>query len=111
MLLLCNILREELGEDVDLLIECHGRFNTPYAIKAAKGIEQYDSLYVPKMGLDCFALIRSFSALDAQLSKHERMKAIMSEDSSSNAAYFNPMWPPEKSALRYAGEPVFSSLA
>ena len=38
-------LREELGEDVDLLIECHGRFNTPYAIKAAKGIEQYDPYF------------------------------------------------------------------
>lgn len=38
-------LREELGEDIDLLIECHGRFSTRDAIRAATEIEPYGPFF------------------------------------------------------------------
>ncbi len=38
-------LRSELGDDVDLLIECHGRFSTRDAIIAATEIEPYDPFF------------------------------------------------------------------
>lgn len=38
-------LRSELGDKVDLLIECHGRFDTRYAIQAAREIEPYEPMF------------------------------------------------------------------
>ncbi|MCL5804443.1 MAG: mandelate racemase/muconate lactonizing enzyme family protein [Candidatus Thermoplasmatota archaeon] len=38
-------LRSELGDKVDLLIECHGRFDTRYAIMGAREIEPYDPYF------------------------------------------------------------------
>lgn len=38
-------LRAELGEKVDLLIECHGRFSTPAAIKAGMALDEFAPLF------------------------------------------------------------------
>ena len=38
-------LRSELGEKVDLLIECHGRFDTRYAIQAAREIAPFEPMF------------------------------------------------------------------
>jgi galactonate dehydratase len=37
-----HVVREEVGEHVDLMIEAHGRFNTSTAKKIAKAIEAYN---------------------------------------------------------------------
>ncbi|WP_337861164.1 mandelate racemase/muconate lactonizing enzyme family protein [Ferroplasma sp.] len=39
-------MRSSLGSNVDLLIECHGRFSPKYAIKAGKALEEYNPLFI-----------------------------------------------------------------
>jgi gluconate/galactonate dehydratase len=39
-------MRSGLGKKVDLLIECHGRFASKYAIKVGKALEEYDPLFI-----------------------------------------------------------------
>ncbi len=39
-------MREELGDDIDLLIECHGRFSTKYAIMAGEALDPYNPLFI-----------------------------------------------------------------
>ncbi|ARD85655.1 mandelate racemase subfamily protein [Ferroplasma acidiphilum] len=39
-------MRSSLGEGVDLLIECHGRFSPKYAIMAGKALEEYNPLFI-----------------------------------------------------------------
>lgn len=39
-------MRSDLGEDVDLLIECHGRFSTRYAIKAGMALDEFEPLFM-----------------------------------------------------------------
>jgi len=39
-------MRESLGEDVDLLIECHGRFSTKYAIKVGEALDEFNPLFI-----------------------------------------------------------------
>ncbi len=38
-------VKEAVGEDVDLLIEGHGRFNIPTALRIAKALEEFDILW------------------------------------------------------------------
>ena len=38
-------IRDAVGDDVDLMIEAHGRFNTRTALKIAKEIEKYDPFW------------------------------------------------------------------
>ncbi len=39
-------LRAELGEKVDLLIEFHGRFSTPAAVKAGMALDEFNPLFM-----------------------------------------------------------------
>ena len=39
-------LRNEFGDKVDLLIECHGRFSTRYALEAGKALEKYNPFFM-----------------------------------------------------------------
>ncbi len=39
-------MRGSLGEDVDLLIECHGRFSTKYAIKIGEALDEFNPLFI-----------------------------------------------------------------
>ena len=58
-------VREAVGNDVDLLIEGHGRFNVPTSIKIAKELEQFKPLFfeepVPPDNLDALLEVRQKS--------------------------------------------------
>jgi galactonate dehydratase len=58
-------VREAVGFDIDLLIEGHGRFNVPTAIKIAKEIEPFKPVFfeepVPPDDLDALAYVRDKS--------------------------------------------------
>lgn len=58
-------VREAVGSDVDLLIEGHGRFNIPTAIKIAKEIAQFKPMFfeepVPPDNLDALRAVREKS--------------------------------------------------
>ncbi|MEM0140114.1 MAG: mandelate racemase/muconate lactonizing enzyme family protein [Ferroplasma sp.] len=41
-----SAMRSELGNKIDLLIECHGRFSTRYAIKAGQALDEFDPLFI-----------------------------------------------------------------
>lgn len=58
-------VREVVGDDIDLLIEGHGRFNIPTAIKIAKELEQFKPMFfeepVPPDNLDALKAVRDKS--------------------------------------------------
>lgn len=58
-------VREVVGNDIDLLIEGHGRFNIPTAIKIAKELEQFKPMFfeepVPPDNLDALKAVRDKS--------------------------------------------------
>ena len=58
-------VREAVGNEVDLLIEGHGRFNIPTAIKIAKELEQFKPMLfeepVPPDNLDALKAVRDKS--------------------------------------------------
>ncbi len=58
-------VREAVGEDVDLLIEGHGRFNVPTAIGIAKELEQFKPMFfeepVPPDNLEALRAVREKS--------------------------------------------------
>ncbi len=60
-------VREAVGNDVDLLIEGHGRFNIPTAIKIAKELEPFRPMFfeepVPPDQLDALKEVRNKSAI------------------------------------------------
>ncbi len=39
-------MRDALGEDVDLLIECHGRFSTKYAIRVGEALDEFNPMFI-----------------------------------------------------------------
>ncbi len=41
-----SAMRSELGNNIDLLIECHGRFSTRYAIKVGEALDEFDPLFI-----------------------------------------------------------------
>ncbi|SMD30623.1 mandelate racemase/muconate lactonizing enzyme family protein [Picrophilus oshimae] len=54
-----SAMRSELGENIDLLIECHGRFSTKYAIKVGQALDEFNPLFIeepihPEMELGLF---------------------------------------------------------
>ncbi len=55
-------VREAVGNDVDLLIEAHGRFNIPTSIKIAKEMEQFKPMFleepVPPDNLDALLEVK-----------------------------------------------------
>ena len=58
-------VREAVGEEVDLLIEGHGRFNIPTGIKIAKELEQFKPMFfeepVPPDNLDALKAVKDKS--------------------------------------------------
>lgn len=41
-----SAVREAVGKEIDLMVECHGRFNLESAIRIAKGLEEFDILWL-----------------------------------------------------------------
>ena len=60
-----SAVREAVGNDVDLLIEGHGRFNIPTGIKIAKELEQFKPMFfeepVPPDNLDALKAVKDKS--------------------------------------------------
>ncbi len=58
-------VRDVVGDEIDLLIEGHGRFNIPTAIKIAKELEQFKPMFfeepVPPDNLDALKAVRDKS--------------------------------------------------
>lgn len=58
-------VREAVGDDVEIFIEGHGRFDVPTAIKVARRIEQFEPVFFeepcPPEGIDALLEIRSKS--------------------------------------------------
>ncbi len=58
-------VREAVGDEVDLLIEGHGRFNIPTSIKIAKELEQFKPMFfeepVPPDNLDALKAVKDKS--------------------------------------------------
>jgi len=58
-------VREAVGNEIDLLIEGHGRFDVPTGIKIAKELEQFKPMFfeepVPPDNLDALAAVREKS--------------------------------------------------
>ena len=58
-------VREAVGDEVDLLIEGHGRFDVPTATRIAKELEQFKPMFfeepVPPDNLEAFAAVRAKS--------------------------------------------------
>ncbi len=60
-------VREAVGDDVELFIEGHGRFDVPTAIRIARELEQYQPVFFeepcPPDGIDALVEIRSKSPM------------------------------------------------
>lgn len=60
-------VRDAVGKDVDLIIEGHGRFNIPSAVKIAKELEQFSPMFfeepVPPDNLDALKEVKDRSAV------------------------------------------------
>lgn len=60
-------VREAVGDDVDLLIECHGRFNPTTALKISYELEQYHPLFMEEPcvpdNMDSTAYVRAHSRI------------------------------------------------
>ena len=60
-------VRDAVGSEVDLLIEGHGRFNVPTAIKIAKELEQFKPMFfeepVPPDNLDALKQVKDRSSV------------------------------------------------
>ena len=59
-------VREAVGDDVDLLIKGHGRFNMPTGIKIARELEQFKPMFfeepVPPDNLEALKAVREKKA-------------------------------------------------
>jgi len=60
-------VRDAVGNDIDLMIEAHGRFNTRTAIKIAKEIERYEPFWleepVPEENIEAMSEVRKASGV------------------------------------------------
>ena len=60
-------VRDAVGSAVDILVEAHGRFDPPTAIKAAEALERYAPLWIeepiPEQDMDAMAYVRSRSPI------------------------------------------------
>jgi galactonate dehydratase len=58
-------VREAVGDDVELFIDAHGRFDVPTAIRVARALEPYGIVFLeepcPPLGIDALTEIRSKS--------------------------------------------------
>ncbi|MFD1721592.1 mandelate racemase/muconate lactonizing enzyme family protein [Amnibacterium endophyticum] len=60
-------VREAVGDDVELFIDAHGRFDVPTAIRVARALEPHGIVFLeeptPPLGLDALAEVRSRSPI------------------------------------------------
>ena len=74
-------VREAVGNEVDLLIEGHGRFNIPTGIKIAKELEQFKPMFfeepVPPDNLDALKEVKDKSPV--AISAGERLSQMFTE--------------------------------
>ncbi len=73
-------VRDAVGEDIDLLIECHGRFSVGTAITVVKAMQQYAPLFceepIPANNLDSQAWVtEAASAIGARIATGEHTYA------------------------------------
>jgi galactonate dehydratase len=69
-------VRDAAGPDIDLLIECHGRFSVGTAIEAIKAMQQFDPLFceepIPAHNMDSQAWVtQAASAMGARVATGE----------------------------------------
>ena len=69
-------MRDAAGADVDLLIECHGRFSVGTAIEAIKAMQPYEPLFceepIPAHNIDAQAWVtKAASAMGARVATGE----------------------------------------
>ena len=69
-------VRDETGRDVDILIECHGRFSVGTAIEAIKAMQPYEPLFceepIPAHNMDSQAWVtKAASAFGARIATGE----------------------------------------
>ena len=93
-------VREAVGDKVDLLIECHGRFNPTTAIQISKELEQFKPMFMEEPcvpdNMDSTAYVR----------KHSNIPIAAGERGYGKYA-FQEMF--EKDAVDYAQPDVFHS--
>lgn len=71
-----EVVRDAVGPDVDILIECHGRFSVGTAIEAIKAMQPYEPLFceepIPAHNMDSQAWVtRAASAMGARVATGE----------------------------------------
>jgi galactonate dehydratase len=71
-----EVVRDAAGTDVDLLIECHGRFSVGTAIEAIKAMQPYEPLFceepIPAHNMDSQAWVtKAASAMGARVATGE----------------------------------------
>ena len=71
-----GVVREAAGPDIDLLIECHGRFSVGTAIEAIKAMQPFDPLFceepIPAHNMDSQAWVtKAASAFGARVATGE----------------------------------------
>ena len=71
-----EVVRDAAGPDVDLLIECHGRFSVGTAIEAIKAMQPYEPLFceepIPAHNMDSQAWVtKAASAMGARVATGE----------------------------------------
>ena len=71
-----EVVRDAAGTDVDLLIECHGRFSVGTAIEAIKAMQPYEPLFceepIPAHNIDSQAWVtKAASAMGARVATGE----------------------------------------
>jgi galactonate dehydratase len=71
-----EVVRDAAGPDIDLLIECHGRFSVGTAIEAIKAMQPYEPLFceepIPAHNMDSQAWVtRAASAMGARVATGE----------------------------------------
>ena len=70
-----KVVREAVGPSVDLLIECHGRFNMLSAIRMAQKLEPFDPFFyeepIPPDNIDAMAAVQA--AINLPIATGERL--------------------------------------
>ena len=82
-------VREAVGENVDLLIECHGRFNPTTAIEISREIEQFKPMFMEEPcvpdNIDSTAYVRAHSRVPIAAGERAYTKYAFQEIFSKDA--------------------------
>lgn len=78
-----HAIREAVGPDMDLLVECHGRFDPPWAIELARRVEPYRPFFVEDPvrheHRDAMAQVRAHAAVPFAMGERAHDKWEMRE--------------------------------